>query len=133
MIDIQKKNIKINIIPLIDIIFLMLVFFMLATNFYEKRDMKFSIEKDISENSELKKTTIIKIEKNEYLFENKKIEKTSLEKELLKIWNSQNFKNFVILNDESSEMKTLMYILDILKKNKIKDVTFSNDPQKKDK
>ena len=43
-------------------------FFMLATNFYEKRDMKFSIEKDISENSELK-TTIIKIEKNEYLFE----------------------------------------------------------------
>ena len=47
----------------------MLVFFMLATNFYEKRDMKFSIEKDISENSELKKTTIIKIEKNEYLFE----------------------------------------------------------------
>ena len=48
---------------------------MLATNFYEKRDMKFSIEKDISENSELKKTTIIKIEKNEYLFENKKIEK----------------------------------------------------------
>ena len=130
---IEKKKIKINIIPLIDIIFLMLVFFMLATNFYEKRDMKFSIEKDISENSELKKTTIIKIEKNEYLFENKKIEKTSLEKELLKIWNSQNFKNFVILNDESSEMKTLIYILDILKKNKIKDVTFSNDPQKKDK
>ena len=69
---IEKKKIKINIIPLIDIIFLMLVFFMLATNFYEKRDMKFSIEKDISENSELKKTTIIKIEKNEYLFENKK-------------------------------------------------------------
>ena len=130
---IEKKKIKINIIPLIDIIFLMLVFFMLATNFYEKRDMKFSIEKDISENSELKKTTIIKIEKNEYLFENKKIEKTSLEKELLKIWNSQNFKNFVILNDESSEVKTLIYILDILKKNKIKDVTFSNDPQKKDK
>ena len=130
---IEKKKIKINIIPRIAIIFVMLVFFMLATNFYEKRDMKFSIEKDISENSELKKTTIIKIEKNEYLFENKKIEKTSLEKELLKIWNSQNFKNFVILNDESSEMKTLMYILDILKKNKIKDVTFSNDPQKKDK
>ena len=130
---IEKKKIKINIIPLIDIIFIMLVFFMLATNFYEKRDMKFSIEKDISENSELKKTTIIKIEKNEYLFENKKIEKTSLEKELLKIWNSQNFKNFVILNDESSEVKTLIYILDILKKNKIKDVTFSNDPQKKDK
>ena len=57
----------------------MLVFFMLATNFYEKRDMEFSIEKDISENSELEKTIIIKIEKNEYLYENKKIEKFSIE------------------------------------------------------
>ena len=128
---IEKKKVKINIIPLIDIIFLMLVFFMLATNFYEKRNMEFSIEKEISEDSELKKTTIIKIKKNEYLFENRKIEKTSLEDELLKIWNSQDFKNFVILNDETSEMKTLIFILDILKKNQIKNVTFSNDPKTK--
>jgi len=128
---IEKKKVKINIIPLIDIIFLMLVFFMLATNFYEKRNMEFSIEKEISEDSELKKTTIIKIKKNEYLFENRKIEKTSLEDELLKIWNNQDFKNFVILNDETSEMKTLIFILDILKKNQIKNVTFSNDPKTK--
>ncbi len=127
----EKKKIKINIIPLIDIIFLMLVFFMLATNFYEKRDMEFSIEKNISENSELKETTVIKIQKNEYVFENKKIEKKSLEDQLLKIWNQESSKNFVILNDKSSEIKTLIYILDILKKNKIKNVTFANDPSEK--
>ena len=74
---------------------------MLATNFYEKRDMEFSIEKNISENSELKETTVIKIQKNEYVF------------------------------DKSSEIKTLIYILDILKKNKIKNVTFANDPSEK--
>ena len=126
----EKKKIKINIIPLIDIIFLMLVFFMLATNFYEKRNMDFSIEKDISENSELKETIVIKIQKNDYFFNAKKIEKNLLEDELLKIWNNENFKNFVILNDKSSEMKTLIYILDILKKNKIKNVTFANEPKK---
>ena len=64
----KKKNLRINIIPLIDIIFLMLVFFMLATNFYEKRDIEFSIEKDISENSELKETIVIKIQKNDFFF-----------------------------------------------------------------
>ena len=94
----------------------MLVFFMLATNFYEKRDKEFSIEKDISENSELKETIVIKIQKNDYFFNAKKIEKNLLEDELLKIRNKENFKNFVILNDKSSEMKTLIYILDILKK-----------------
>ena len=108
----------------------MLVFFMLATNFYEKRDIEFSIEKDISENSELKETIVIKIQKNDYFFNAKKIEKNLLEDELLNIRNKENFKNFVILNDKSSEMKTLIYILDILKKNKIKNVTFANEPKK---
>lgn len=129
----EKKKIKINIIPLIDIIFLMLVFFMLATNFYEKRDMEFSIEKDISEDSEIKETAIIKIQKNDYFYEDNKINKSQLEEELLIITNNKKFKNFVILNDKSSEIKSLIYILDILKKNKIKNVSFANDPKEKRK
>ena len=129
----EKKKIKINIIPLIDIIFLMLVFFMLATNFYEKRDMEFSIEKDISEDSEIKETAIIKIQKNDYFYEDNKINKSKLEEELVIITNNKKFKNFVILNDKSSEIKSLIYILDILKKNKIKNVSFANDPKEKSK
>ena len=129
----EKKKIKINIIPLIDIIFLMLVFFMLATNFYEKRDMEFSIEKDISEDSEIKETAIIKIQKNDYFYEDNKINKSKLEEELVTITNNKKFKNFVILNDKSSEIKSLIYILDILKKNKIKNVSFANDPKEKRK
>ena len=111
----------------------MLVFFMLATNFYEKRDMEFSIEKDISEDSEIKETAIIKIQKNDYFYEDNKINKSKLEEELVTITNNKKFKNFVILNDKSSEIKSLIYILDILKKNKIKNVSFANDPKEKSK
>ena len=111
----------------------MLVFFMLATNFYEKRNMEFSIEKDISEDSEIKETAIIKIQKNDYFYDDKKINKNKLEEELVIITNNKKFKNFVILNDKSSEIKSLIYILDILKKNKIKNVSFANDPKKKSK
>ena len=50
-----KKN-KVNIIPLIDIIFLMLVFFMLATNFSEHKEINFS--------SDSKKETINKTNEN---------------------------------------------------------------------
>ena len=67
----QNKKLKINIIPLIDIIFLMLVFFMLATNFNEKRELDFSIEKKIGESSELEKTIIINIKNNKFLYNNK--------------------------------------------------------------
>ena len=126
----QNKKLKINIIPLIDIIFLMLVFFMLATNFNEKRELDFSIEKKIGESSELEKTVIINIKNNKFLYNNKILEKENLEQHLLKIWKSSNSKNFVILNDKSSEIENLIKILDILKVNKIKNVTFSDDPKK---
>ncbi|MEC8265562.1 MAG: biopolymer transporter ExbD [Pseudomonadota bacterium] len=107
----------------------MLVFFMLATNFYEKRNMEFTIEKSVSENSELEKTIVIKIIQDEYSYKGKKISKSLLEDELLKIRKTENFKNFVILNDKKSEIKSLIYILDIFKKNNINEVTFSNDPK----
>ena len=126
----QNKKLKINIIPLIDIIFLMLVFFMLATNFNEKRELDFSIEKKIGESSELEKTIIINIKNNKFLYNNKILEKKNLEQDLLKIWKSSNSKNFVILNDKSSEIENLIKILDILKVNKIKNITFSDDPKK---
>ena len=127
----QNKKLKINIIPLIDIIFLMLVFFMLATNFNEKRELDFSIEKKIGESSELEKTIIINIKNNKFLYNNKILGEKNLEQDLLKIWKSSNSKNFVILNDKSSKIEKLIKILDILKVNKIKNVTFSDDPKKK--
>ena len=89
--------------------------------------------KDISEDSEIKETAIIKIQKNDYFYDDKKINKNKLEEELVIITNNKKFKNFVILNDKSSEIKSLIYILDILKKNKIKNVSFANDPKEKSK
>ncbi len=126
----QNKKLKINIIPLIDIIFLMLVFFMLATNFYEKREIDFSIEKNIGESSELEKTIIINIKNNEFFYNDKILDKGNLEQDLLKIWENSNSKNFVILNDKSSEIDNLINVLDILKNNKITNITFSDDPKK---
>ena len=126
----QNKKLKINIIPLIDIIFLMLVFFMLATNFSEKRDLDFSIEKNIGESSELEKTIIINIRKNEFFYNDKILDKRNLEQDLLRIWKNSDSKNFVILNDKSSEIDNLINVLDILKDNKITNITFSDDPKK---
>ena len=104
---------------------------MLATNFYEKREIDFSIEKKIGENAELEKTIIINITNNQFVYNSKILDKKNLEQDLLKIWKNSNSKNFVILNDKSSEIDNLINILDILKDNKIKNVTFSDDPKKK--
>ena len=129
MIDIQKKNIKINIIPLIDIIFLMLVFFMLATNFSEKKEISFKLKQNIETFSNDQENLLIYIKNNSFVINEGSIKSSEIEEEVLNYWNSKNYQNIVILNDKKSNLQKLIFILDILKKNQIKNVSFADDPK----
>ena len=129
MINIQRKNIKINIIPLIDIIFLMLVFFMLATNFSEKKEISFKLKQNIETLNDNQKNLLIYIKNNSFVINEDSIENSNVEEKVLSYWNSKNFKNIIILNDKNSNLQKLIFILDILKKNEIKNVSFADDPK----
>ena len=129
MIESPKKKLKINIIPLIDIIFLMLVFFMLATNFSEKKELGFSIQKEITELTAQQNNLIINIIENKYFISDKEIKPNLIEKELLSFWESKKFKNVVILNDDVSNLQELIFLVDLLNKNRIENFTFSDDPK----
>ena len=129
MINIQKKNIKINIIPLIDIIFLMLVFFMLATNFSEKKEISFKLKQNIETFNDNQENLLIYIKNNSFVINEDSIKNANVEEKVLSYWNSKNFKNIIILNDNNSNLQKLIFILDILKKNEIKNVSFADDPK----
>ena len=129
MISIQKKNIKINIIPLIDIIFLMLVFFMLATNFSEKKEISFKLKQNIETLNDTQENLLIYIKNNSFVINEDSIKNSNIEEKVLTYWNSKNYKNIIILNDKNSNLQKLILILDILKKNEIKNVSFADDPK----
>ena len=129
MINIQKKNIKINIIPLIDIIFLMLVFFMLATNFSEKKEISFKLKQNIETLNDSQENLLIYIKNNSFVINEDSIKSSEIEEEVLNYWSSKNYENIVILNDKKSNLQKLIFILDILKKNQIKNVSFADDPK----
>ena len=129
MIKIQKKNIKINIIPLIDIIFLMLVFFMLATNFSEKKEISFKLKQNIETLNDSEENLLIYIKNNSFVINEDSLKNGNLEEKILSYWNSKNYKNIIILNDKNSNLQKLILILDILKKNEIKNVSFADDPK----
>ncbi len=129
MINIKKKNIKINIIPLIDIIFLMLVFFMLATNFSEKKEISFKLKKNIEILNYDQENLIIYIKSNSFVINENLIKNSQIEEKVLSYWNTKIYKNIIILNDDNSNLQKLIFILDILKKNQIKNVSFADDPE----
>ena len=82
----KKRSQKINIIPLIDIIFLMLVFFMLATNFDINKEINFSVsnQKEISDNQNKEKIMLLYLKNNKVFFEKRNLDIKSLENNYLK-------------------------------------------------
>ena len=126
----KKKNLRINIIPLIDIIFLMLVFFMLATNFTRNNEVSFSVsnQKQISNQQNKDQLMILYLKDNKIFFEDKIIKLKDLENKYFDNWNAQNFDKIVILNDKKSSIQILLNLMDLIKKKKIKSVNFSDAP-----
>ena len=87
---IQKK--KINIIPLIDVIFLLLIFFMLATNFNQNQNIDFSTPEKLTESNSDSDTILdLKIQNNGYFlldgftFKNEK----ELKENIIQKWNKK--------------------------------------------
>ena len=124
----EQKNRSINIIPLIDIIFLMLIFFMLATNFYQNKEVDLLVPKDEVVVSETpKKFLKINIKKNLYFFNDKEMTYKELSKDFFKIWKQNNYKGVIIFNNEQSEVENLINLLDILNKNKVSNFFFGEE------
>ena len=106
---IVKKN-KVNIIPLIDIIFLMLVFFMLATNFSEHKEINFSSDskKETINKTNENKIFVIKIIENEYIVKGKKILVEDIEESYLKKWASLSFKKVVVMGSVGCKISSIL-------------------------
>ena len=129
---IKSKQTRINIIPLIDIIFLMLVFFMLATNFSKNHQISFSVlkQKEINNSVIDNKIMVIYLRDNKIIYQDKQISTEDLEYNFFKKWEELSFDRIVILNDKKTKIQLLIKLLDLIKTNKIINVSFSDDKEK---
>ncbi len=83
----ERELISINITPLIDIVFLLLVFFMLATSFIQKSTMEINLSSGKTIDIETQKNTVILIlnKKGLIYLNNKLINTSSIRNEVTKI------------------------------------------------
>ena len=124
--DYKKKN-KVNIIPLIDIIFLMLVFFMLATNFKNNDHVDISINNSANSDENAPKVlTIILKDNGGYKINKKEISQKQIESEIKNIWANDKYKEVFILNQKNAIVQDLIFLMDILKSNKIDKIFFTD-------
>ena len=112
----KNKNIEFNIAPLIDIVFLLLIFFMLASEFtdFKTIDMATPINSDQDiESSEpllVKLSSDGKIKIKEVL-----IDFSSLEKKVINLKKNQTDTKVIISTPEKTEINLLMKVMDIIR------------------
>ena len=112
----KNKNIEFNIAPLIDIVFLLLIFFMLASEFtdFKTIDMATPINSDREiESSEpllVKLSSDGKIKIKEVL-----IDLSSLEKKVINLKKNRTDTKVIISTPEKTAINLLMKVMDIIR------------------
>ena len=127
--NLKKK--KINIIPLIDIIFILLIFFMLATNFRTKENIDISITSSKSYINEtnpkkvlevqIKNNREVIIQNNIFLIENSE----NLGSKINDIFFNEKYDSVLVTCDDVVILQNLILVMDIIKDEKINNVFFS--------
>ena len=96
----EKELISINITPLIDIVFLLLVFFMLATSFIQKSTIEVNLSSGETVQIENQKNNVVLIlnKTGKIYLNNKLISISNIKNEIIKIIDNKPEQKFLIIS-----------------------------------
>ena len=109
----KKELISINITPLIDIVFLLLVFFMLATSFIQKSTIEVNLSSGISQSIEKKNVITIILKKDGNISLNTKlIDLLNIKKEITKKLEQNSNYIFLIKCHKKVEVQKIIRLIE---------------------
>ena len=109
----KKELISINITPLIDIVFLLLVFFMLATSFIQKSTMEVNLSGGTSQSIEKKNVITIILKKDGNISLNTKlIDLLNIKKEITKKLEQNSNYIFLIKCHKKVEVQKIIRLIE---------------------
>ena len=128
----NRKNypddLTIDLTPLLDVSFIILIFFILTTTFIEEKRLAIEKPKSNSEQTGQNAEIKIAIDKNNSLyFQNKLITPDSLKEKLKNELQNKPMSSLVIEADKTSELSIFVLVVDTAKSLDIQDITISTD------
>ena len=116
----NKVTPEFNMSSMTDIVFLLLIFFMIASTLVSAEAIDLLLPKSSSKTTQTKSISV-SVDKNvNYYIDMKKVSKDNLETQLLAKLGPTKEPIITIISDEDVPMKHVVFIMDIANKNKIK-------------
>ena len=116
----NKVTPEFNMSSMTDIVFLLLIFFMIASTLVSAEAIDLLLPKSTSKTTQTKNVSV-SVDKNvNYYVDLKKVSKEQLELEVLAKVGNVESPTITIRSDQSVEMQHVVFIMDIANRNKIK-------------
>ncbi|WP_452600702.1 ExbD/TolR family protein [Pontimicrobium sp. MEBiC06410] len=116
----NKVTPEFNMSSMTDIVFLLLIFFMIASTLVSAEAIDLLLPKSSSKTTQTKSVSVSVNKKNQYFVNMKQVPKGQLEAEVLAKVGGSSTPTITIRSDQDVEMKHVVYIMDIANRNKIK-------------
>ena len=117
--------VRISLTPIIDVVFILLIFFMLATNFqsFNQTDIKLSSEQASISQSD-KRIYLVEFTKNgEFKLNKETMSQRSIKNEILDSKKNEEEYIVVIKGDKDTEIQDVLNVIADFKKNEINEIT----------
>ena len=112
----KNKNIEFNIAPLIDIVFLLLIFFMLASEFTDFKTIDMATPINSNQDIESSKPLLVKLSSDGKIkIKEVLIDFSILEKKVINLKKNQTDTKVIISTPEKTEINLLMKVMDIIR------------------
>ena len=123
-----QDDLTIDLTPLLDVSFIILIFFILTTTFIEEKRLAIEKPKSNSEQTGQNAEIKIAIDKNNSLyFQNELIAPDLLKEKLKNELQNKPMSSLVIEADKTSELSIFVLVVDTAKSLDIQDITISTD------
>lgn len=130
----RREEPDLNITPLIDVVFLLLIFFMVSTSFNKEAEITIDLPEAVStKKNESDKPLIVNVDATgRYFIESKLYSKEALQKRLMQMASGQARKSKLIISaDANSPHQSVVTVMDISRELGILNLSFATQQIKK--
>ena len=126
----QMVTADISLTPVIDMVFLLLIFFLLTSSFMKDQGITIDLPASSSSSTQNKELITVSIAAGGILFIGKhQIPLEGLQKELQKVYASKGTKNVGLKADKSSSIQLLVQVMDAVKQSGALNLSLTTDVQ----
>ncbi len=113
----KKSDLLIDLTPMIDVVFLMLIFFMVSTSFTANNSIKLDLPESKAQaaNKEVEQVTISVDAKGQLFVQDEKVADGDLRKRILNISKGDPNMRVVLRADAEARHKRVVYVLDVVR------------------